>query len=106
MVLSHRPHAVSAGFDDPNLVSAAGLVPVAALAVAAGLRNLADERLSEDDCSRERSGGPCDPPPGLTDQFSLTYSSQPTLTDLSAAWALHRPSSLPRSGSNHDPCSP
>ncbi len=21
---------------------------------------------------------PCDPPPGLTDQFSLTYSSQPT----------------------------
>lgn len=42
MQLSHRPHAVSAGFDDPNLVSAAGLIPVAALAVAAGLRNLAD----------------------------------------------------------------
>ena len=39
MQLSHRPHAVSAGFDDPNLVSAAGLVPVAALAVATGLRN-------------------------------------------------------------------
>ncbi len=43
MQLSHRPQAVSARFDDPNLVSAAGLVPVAALAVAAGLRNLADE---------------------------------------------------------------
>jgi hypothetical protein len=101
MVLSHRPHAVSAGFGDPNLVAAAGLVPVAALAVAAGLRNLADERLSDDDCC-------CDPPPGLTDQFSLTYSSQPTLMDLSAAWALYRPTSLPqkRSGSNHDPCSP
>ena len=47
---------------------------MAALAVAAGLRNLADERLSDDDCCRERAGGPCDPPPGLTDQFSLTYS--------------------------------
>ncbi len=56
MQLSRRPHAVSAGFDDPNLMSAAGLVPVAALAVAAGLRNLADERLSDDDCCRERAG--------------------------------------------------
>jgi hypothetical protein len=33
-------------FDDPNLVSAAGLVPVAALARAAGLYDLAAERLS------------------------------------------------------------
>ena len=33
-------------FDDPNLVSAAGLVPVLALAESAGLRALADEHLT------------------------------------------------------------
>jgi hypothetical protein len=33
-------------FDDPNLVSAGGLVPVLALAERAGLRDLADEQLS------------------------------------------------------------
>jgi hypothetical protein len=33
-------------FDDPNLVSAGGLVPVLALAESAGLRELADEHLS------------------------------------------------------------
>jgi hypothetical protein len=37
---------VAAVFDEPNLVSAAGLVPVAVLARRAGLRRLADERLS------------------------------------------------------------
>src|SRR6187401_743338 len=46
MQLSHTPRAVSAVFDDPNLVSAAGLVPVVALAEQAGLRSLADEHLS------------------------------------------------------------
>ena len=38
--------ATSAVFDDPNLVSAGGLVPVLALAESAGLRDLADEHLS------------------------------------------------------------
>ncbi len=33
-------------FDDPNLVSAGGLVPVLALADAAGLRDLADGHLT------------------------------------------------------------
>ena len=33
-------------FDDPNLVSAGGLVPVLALAESAGLRDLADEHLT------------------------------------------------------------
>ena len=41
-----RAAATSAVFDDPNLVSSAGLVPVLALADAAGLRGLADEHLS------------------------------------------------------------
>jgi hypothetical protein len=37
---------MSAVFDDPNLVSSAGLVPVLALADSAGLRELADQRLT------------------------------------------------------------
>lgn len=44
--LSHTPAATSAVFDDPNLVSAVGLVPVLALAESAGLRDLADAHLS------------------------------------------------------------
>jgi hypothetical protein len=46
MQLSHTLPVVSATFDDPNLVSAAGLVPLMALAEAAGLRALGDEHLS------------------------------------------------------------
>ena len=46
MKLSHTLRATSARFDDPNLVSSAGLVPVLALAESAGLRDLADEHLS------------------------------------------------------------
>ncbi len=44
MQLKHAPAAVSAVFDDPNLVSAAGLVPVMRLAQAAGLGELARQR--------------------------------------------------------------
>ena len=46
MKLSHTLGSTSAVFDDPNLVSAAGLVPVLALADSAGLRGLADQHLS------------------------------------------------------------
>jgi hypothetical protein len=46
MQLSHTPGSICARFDDPNLVSSAGLVPVVALASVAGLRELADEHLS------------------------------------------------------------
>ena len=45
MRLSHTLHAGSAVFDDPNLVSAAGLVPVLRLADRAGLRTLAQQHL-------------------------------------------------------------
>ena len=38
-------HSVSAGFDDPNLISCAGLVPVLALAERAGLHDLVDEHV-------------------------------------------------------------
>jgi hypothetical protein len=44
--LSHTLARTSAAFDDPNLVSAGGLVPVLALAESAGLRDLSDEHLS------------------------------------------------------------
>ena len=46
MQLSHTRRAGSAVFDDPNLVSSAGLVPVLQLAERAGLRTLADHHLS------------------------------------------------------------
>src|SRR5215213_9727476 len=46
MQLPHTRPVVSAIFDEPNLVSQAGLVPVMALARKARLRELADERLS------------------------------------------------------------
>lgn len=46
MQFKHAPVAVSAVFDDPNLVSAAGLVPAMRLAVASGLADLSQERLS------------------------------------------------------------
>lgn len=46
MQLCHTPRATSAVFDDPNLVSSAGLVPVVALARSAGLAVLADRHLS------------------------------------------------------------
>jgi hypothetical protein len=45
MQLSHTPPVVSATFDEPNLVSVAGLVPLMALAGQAGLRELADEHI-------------------------------------------------------------
>jgi hypothetical protein len=46
MQLSHTRRVVSASFDDPNLVSAAGLVPIMKLAEKAGLRALAQKWLT------------------------------------------------------------
>ena len=46
MQLSHTRPVASACFDDPNLVSCAGLVPMAVLARRCGLAALADEHLS------------------------------------------------------------
>ncbi len=46
MQFKHAPAAVSAVFDDPNLVSAAGVVPMLRLAHHAGLAALAQDRLS------------------------------------------------------------
>lgn len=57
MRLSHTAARTSAAFDDPNLVSHAGLVPVMALAERAGLHDLAAEHV--------RPGGDCGANPGL-----------------------------------------
>jgi hypothetical protein len=46
MRLSHARAAITARFDDPNLVSCAGLVPVMALAARCGLAGLLVERLT------------------------------------------------------------
>jgi hypothetical protein len=46
MQLSHTPAARSAVFDDPNLVSSAGLVPLLALAESAGLHTLTQQHLT------------------------------------------------------------
>jgi hypothetical protein len=46
MQLCHTPAATSAVFDDPNLVSSAGLVPVLTLARSAGLHELAAKYLT------------------------------------------------------------
>ena len=46
MRLSHGSPALSATFDDPNLVSAAGLAPVLALAQECQLGGLAAEKLT------------------------------------------------------------
>ena len=46
MQLCHTPAALSAAFDEPNLIASAGLVPAVALADRIGLRELADEWLT------------------------------------------------------------
>ena len=46
MQLCHTSRATSAVFDDPNLVSSAGLIPVLALARTAGVHDLAQTHMS------------------------------------------------------------
>lgn len=46
MRLSHRSSSLSARFDEPSLVSAAGLVPVLGLLEGVALRSLADQQLA------------------------------------------------------------
>ena len=57
MQFKHAPAAVSAVFDDPNLVSAAGLVPMLRLARSAALEELARDRLSVPTDKGSNAGG-------------------------------------------------
>src|SRR3954454_5070461 len=54
--LSHTSKSTSVVFDDPNLVGAAGLVPVMRLAARAGLAELSDRLLSVPTDRRQRGG--------------------------------------------------
>jgi len=56
MQLSHTRPVASACFDDPNLVSCAGLIPMAVLAQRCGLAALADEHLSVPTDKGSRAG--------------------------------------------------
>lgn len=56
MQLSHTPAALSAVFDDPNLVGSAGLVPVVGLCDRIGLRELAREWIRVDGLGRSNAG--------------------------------------------------
>jgi len=56
MRLSHDPPKISACFDDPNLVSRAGLVPVMGLAERAGLAALAREHVQITDACGANAG--------------------------------------------------
>jgi hypothetical protein len=57
MQLCHTSRTTSAVFDDPNLVSSAGLVPVLALADSAGLKELARAHLSVPTDKGSNAGG-------------------------------------------------
>jgi len=57
MRLSHTRRVVAANFDEPNLVSAAGLVPVMRLARDAGLDTLGEQLLSVPTDKRANAGG-------------------------------------------------
>src|SRR5690625_3513622 len=46
VLFNHVPSGVSYTFDEPNLVSAAGLAPVMALAQSTGLARLAQEKIT------------------------------------------------------------
>jgi hypothetical protein len=57
MRLSHTRPVVAARFDEPNLVSAAGLVPIVRLAQAVGLADLVGERLTVPSDKGANAGG-------------------------------------------------
>jgi hypothetical protein len=57
MRLCHNPPVAGAMFDEPNLVSAAGLVPVMRLAADAGLGELAAEHLTVPTDKGSNAGG-------------------------------------------------
>ena len=82
MQLSHSRPVASALFDDPNLVSCAGLVPIAVLAGQCGLAALADEHLSVPTDKGSNAGAKVsvDPQSGKADWRIVTTLVLPLLT--------------------------
>ena len=58
MLFNHAPAAVSYSFDEPNLVSAAGLVPVMAFAQSTGLAKLAEEKITVRNTGADKGANP------------------------------------------------
>lgn len=58
MLFNHSPKSVSYTFDEPNLVSAAGLAPVMALAQNAGLAALAQEKVTVYNTGADKGANP------------------------------------------------
>lgn len=58
MLFNHAPAAVSYSFDEPNLLSAAGLVPVMALAQSTGLAQLAEEKITVRNTGADKGANP------------------------------------------------
>ena len=58
VLFNHAPAAVSYTFDEPNLVSAAGLVPVMRLAQSAGLAQLAQKHITVANTGADKGANP------------------------------------------------
>lgn len=58
VLFNHTPAAVSYSFDDTNLVSPTGLVPIMALAQQAGLLDLAEQRLTVTTTGADKGANP------------------------------------------------
>lgn len=58
MLFNHTAAGISYSFDEPNLVSSAGLAPVLRLAQSAGLRQLADQRITVANTGADKGANP------------------------------------------------
>lgn len=58
MLFNHAPAAVSYSFDEPNLVSAVGLVPVMTFAQSTGLAQLAEEKITVRNTGADKGANP------------------------------------------------
>jgi hypothetical protein len=86
---SHTPAAVSAIFDEPNLVSCAGLVPVLRLAERAGLHGAADRRVR---LPARAGSGAANPGAEITSMVAGMVAGADSIDDL----AVIRHGALPR----------
>ena len=58
MLFNHSAAGIAYSFDEPNLVSSAGLAPVLRLAQSAGLKRLADEWITVANTGADKGANP------------------------------------------------
>lgn len=58
MLLNHTAAGIGYSFDEPNLISASGLVPVMRLAQSAGLKSLADQLITVANTGADKGANP------------------------------------------------